>query len=218
MITLNDKRKKIESATLENIDFAKIEKENKNIIFFYNPNINEGLLGIIAARLKDYFDKPAIVITNSNDLLKGSARSIYNYNIGRAIRNSLLEKLILNGGGHNMAAGFTLQKENLSNFKRFIFNDYSNNSIPLNSIFEYDAQISSGKLNKVFFDEINKIGPFGNGNPLPTFLLKDLKIIKSTIFKGKYISCILKSKIGSSINSISFHSLDSRIGVNLLNY
>ena len=82
------------------------------MIFYYNPNIHEGLIGIIAARLKDHFNKPAIVITNSNDLLKGSARSIYQYNIGKSIKNSLSKNLISNGGGHNMAAGFTLKKEN----------------------------------------------------------------------------------------------------------
>ena len=70
----------------------------------------KGLIGIIAARLKDYFNKPSIVITNSNELLKGSARSVYDYNIGRAIKNSLDNDLILGGGGHNMAAGFTLKK------------------------------------------------------------------------------------------------------------
>ena len=68
------------------------------------------MIGIIAARLKDYFNKPSIVITASNELLKGSARSVYNYNIGRAIKNSLDNDIIIGGGGHNMAAGFTLKK------------------------------------------------------------------------------------------------------------
>ena len=87
LIQLNNKRKKIETLVLDEIDFKNIEDENKDIIIYYSPNINEGLIGIIAARLKDYFNKPSIVITNSNNLLKGSARSVYNYNIGRAIKN-----------------------------------------------------------------------------------------------------------------------------------
>lgn len=218
LINLNNKRKKIEIITLRNIDFKKIEKDNENIIFYYDPNIHEGLLGIIAARLKDYFNKPAIVVTNSNNLLKGSARSIYEYNIGKVIRYSLSKNLIINGGGHNMAAGFTLDKKNLSTLKNFILNDFSNNHHSLNSTFFYDAEISSKAFNKTFFDEISKIGPFGNGNPLPIYLIKNLRIIKSSILKEKYISCILKSKINNSINSISFHSLDSRIGEHLLNY
>jgi len=218
LIALNNKRKKIESITLENIDFDKIENENKDIIFYYDPNINEGLLGIIAARLKDYFNKPTIIITNSNNLLKSSARSTHNYNIGRAIRNSLTKKLILNGGGHDMAAGFTLKKENLLNFREFIFNDFLKKRASINSSFFYDAQISSSAFNKVFFKDINQMSPFGNGNPLPIFLFNDLKVIKSTILKKKYISCILKPKTGSSINSIFFNSINSKIGVNLLNY
>ena len=110
LIKLNNKRKEIETLILDEIDFQNIENENKDVIIYYNPNINEGLIGIIAARLKDYFNKPSIVITTSNELLKGSARSVYNYNIGRAIKNSLDNNIIIGGGGHNMAAGFTLKK------------------------------------------------------------------------------------------------------------
>ena len=218
LFDLNIKRRKIEFTILKDIDFEEIENDNEKMIFYYNPNIHEGLIGIIAARLKDHFNKPAIVITNSNDLLKGSARSIYQYNIGKSIRNSLSKNLISNGGGHNMAAGFTLKKENLSIFKKFILNDFLNNHHSLTSAFFYDTEILPSAINNTFFDEINKIGPFGHGNPLPTYLIKNLKIVKSSILKEKYISCILKSKINNSINSISFHSLDSRIGEHLLNY
>ena len=76
LIKLNNKRKEIETLVLDEIDFQSIEDENKDIIIYYNPNINEGLIGIIAARLKDFFNKPSIVITNSNSFLKGSARPI----------------------------------------------------------------------------------------------------------------------------------------------
>ena len=110
---LNEKRKKIEALILNDIDFNKIDDDNKAVLIYYNQNINEGLIGIIAARLKDHFNKPSIVITASNGVLKGSARSIYNYNIGRAIKNSLDNDIIIGGGGHNMAAGFTLKKNNL---------------------------------------------------------------------------------------------------------
>ncbi len=218
LINLNNKRKKIESAILENIDFDKIENENKNVIIYYDPNINEGLIGIIAARLKDYFNKPAIVITNSSNLLKGSARSIYDYNIGRVIKNSMLKDIILNGGGHIMAAGFTLKKEMLPTFTKFILNDFLKNHTSIESSFKYDAEISSSAFNNNFYKDINRMAPFGNGNPLPTFLIKNLRVIKSTIIKDKYISCILKPKIGFSINSISFNSINGGIGHHLLNY
>ena len=218
LLELNNKRKKIEYNILKNIDFDKIEKENKNIILHYDPNINEGLIGIIAARLKDYFNKPSIVMTNSKNFIKSSARSTSNFNIGRSIRRSLDQNIISHGGGHSMAAGFILKKSNLSVFEKFIQSDFLKYKTSFDTTFRYDSQISTIAFNKDFFDDIKKIEPFGSENPSPVFLFKELKVIKSTILKEKYISCILKSKIGFSINSISFHPVDSKIGEHLLNY
>ena len=218
LIKLNNKRKKIETSIINEIDFQKIENENNDVIIYYNPNINEGLIGIIAARLKDYFNKPSIVITSSNNLLKGSARSVHYYNIGRTIKISLDKNLIINGGGHNMAAGFTLKKNNLISFRNFILNDFLNLGILINNNLTYDAEVSSSAFNQDFYADIKKLEPFGIGNPSPTFLLKDMKVIKSTILKDKHISLILKSKTGFSIRAISFNSVNNKIGEYLLNY
>ena len=218
LIKLNNKRKEIETLILNDIDFQYIENENRNVIIYYNSNINEGLIGIIAARLKDYFNKPSIVITNSNGLLKGSARSVYNYNIGRAIKKSLDNNIIIGGGGHNMAAGFILKKDKLENFENFILKDFSNTEISQNHTFLYDAEVSSLAFNVGFYDDIKKIEPFGTGNPLPTFFLKDLRVIKTTVLDNKHISLILKSKTGFSIKSISFNSINNKVGEYLLNY
>ena len=218
LIQLNNKRKKIETLILNEIDFQKIENENKDIIIYYSPNINEGLIGIIAARLKDYFNKPSIVITSSNDLLKGSARSVYNYNMGRAIKSSLDNNIIISGGGHNMAAGFTLKRNKLKDFENFILKDFLNTGLSTDYIYSYDAEVSSSAFNVDFYNDIKSLEPFGNGNPLPTFLFKDLKIIKTTILTGKHISLIFKSKVGFSIKSISFNSVNSKVGQYLLNY
>ena len=218
LIKLNDKRKEIENLILEEIDFKNIEKENKDVIIYYNPNINEGLIGIIAARLKDYFNKPSFVITASNELLKGSARSIYNYNIGRVIKNSLDQKLILNGGGHNMAAGFTLDKVNLKDFENYILEDFLKSNISNDNIFSYESEVSSLALNQDFYEDLKKLEPFGTGNPVPTFMLRDLRIIKPIVLNNKHISVILKSKTGLLIKSISFNSFNTKIGEYLINY
>ncbi|MDB9792136.1 single-stranded-DNA-specific exonuclease RecJ [Candidatus Pelagibacter sp.] len=218
LIKLNNKRKEIETLVLNEIDFQKIEKENKEVIIYYNQNINEGLIGIIAARLKDYFNKPSIVITTSNNLLKGSARSVYNYNIGRLIKNSLDKDIIISGGGHNMAAGFTLNKENLKNFEDYILEDYLKSNIVNNNLFSYESEVSSLAFNQDFYDNIKKLEPFGTGNSVPTFMLRDLIIIKHTVLNNKHISSILKSKIGFSIKSISFNSINTKIGEYLMNY
>ena len=218
LIKLNDKRKEIESLVLNEINFQKIEKENKEVIIYYNPHIKEGLIGIIAARLKDYFNKPSIVITGSNELLKGSARSIYNYNIGRVIKNSLDQDMILNGGGHNMAAGFTLNKVKLKDFENYILEDFLKSKAVNNNIFQYESEISPSVFNQDFYNDIKKLEPFGAGNSVPSFMLRDLQIIKPIVLNNKHISAILKSKTGFSIKSISFNSNNTKIGEHLMNY
>ncbi|MDA8537659.1 single-stranded-DNA-specific exonuclease RecJ [Candidatus Pelagibacter bacterium] len=218
LIELNNKRKKIETLIINEINFQKIIKENKAVVVYYNPNINEGLIGILAARLKDYFNKPSIVITNSNKILKGSARSVYNYNIGRSIKNTIDKDIIITGGGHSMAAGFTLEKSKLKDFENFIIEDFLKSDILINNDFTYDAEVSSLAFNQEFFEDIKKLEPYGTGNPTPIFLLRDLKVIKSSILNEKHISLILKSSTGFSIKSISFDSVNNEIGKYLMNY
>ena len=120
LIKLNNIRKDIEKKILNEINFDKLEKENKGVIIYYNSTIKEGLIGIIASRLKDYFNKPSIVITATQNKLKGSARSTLDYNIGNVIKKLIDKKLIESGGGHNMAAGFSMKKNNLKNLENFI--------------------------------------------------------------------------------------------------
>lgn len=214
---LNNKRKEIEQTILSKIDFEKIKKENKNIIIYYQNNLNEGLIGIIAARLKDYFNKPTIVITKSNNILKASARSTPSFNIGILIKLLIEKNIIDKGGGHNMAAGFSMKKNKLKLLDEFIQNEYLKKSPHLNKYNKYDIELSASALNVKFLNDINKLGPFGNFNFSPIFLIKDVKIIKSKIVKNKHISAIIKPKIGSSIKAICFNCLNTDIGKHLLN-
>ena len=217
LIILNNKRKQIEQTILKKIDFEKIKKENKNIIIYYQNNLNEGLIGIIAARLKDYFNKPAIVITKSNNFLKASARSNPSFNIGILIKSLLDKNIIDKGGGHNMAAGFTLRKNNLKLLNDFIQNEYLKKMPHVSETNKYDMELSASALNIRFLNDINKLGPFGNFNFSPIILIKNVKIIKSLIVKNKHISVIIKPKIGSSIKAICFNCLNTNIGEHLLN-
>src|SRR6056300_1169924 len=142
LIALNNKRKIIEQNILDKIDFEKIKKENKDVIIYYKKNLNEGLIGIIASRLKDYFNKPSIVITKSNDKLKASARSTSSYNIGYLIKSLVDNKIIDNGGGHNMAAGFTMKKSNIKFLENFIQKDFIKKNSDKDNSNNYDLEIS----------------------------------------------------------------------------
>ena len=218
LIKLNDKRKEIEKKILDKINFKKIEKENKNVIIYYNPNIKEGLIGIIASRLKDYFNKPAIVITRSNNVFKGSARSTNDYNIGNLIKLLCDKKIIQSGGGHNMAAGLIIKKEKIKLLDNFIQNDYSKKVLNLINFLEYDAELSSSSININLINNIYKLYPFGNDNPLPLFLFKRFKILKTTVLDNRHISAILKPNLGTSIKTICYNSINTDLGNYLLSY
>jgi len=218
LISLNNKRKIIEQNILDQIDFEKIKNENKNIIIYYKENLNEGLIGIIASRLKDYFNKPSIVITKSNTKLKASARSTANYNIGNLIKLLIDNKIIDSGGGHNMAAGFTMKKNNLKLLDNFIQKDFIKKISDKDNSNNYDLEISSSFIKNKFVQDINKLGPFGNFNFLPIFLIKNLKVIKLDIIKDKHISVILKPNTGATIRAICFNCLNTKLGHYLLNY
>jgi single-stranded-DNA-specific exonuclease len=218
LINLNNKRKKLEKNILNEINFKNLSKENKNVIIYFNNAIHEGLIGIIASRLKDYFNKPSIVLTKSNKILKASARSTKDYNIGKIIKTLVDKDIIEKGGGHNMAAGFSIKKENLQLLDNFLQNDYLKNNKNFDLIFNYDSELAGSAINRNLNNEINKLAPFGNGNSLPTFLIRNVKIIRSRLVGENHINSIIKPNIGPSINTICFDCANSEIGDYLLSY
>ncbi|MDB3889403.1 single-stranded-DNA-specific exonuclease RecJ [Candidatus Pelagibacter sp.] len=218
LIKLNNKRKKIEQNILNEINFEKIKNQNKDVIIYYRNNLNEGMIGIIASRLKEYFNKPSIVITNSNNILKASARSTSTYNIGNLIKLLIQKEIIENGGGHNMAAGFILKKNNISLLDDFIQKDYLKKNYKLSNTSNYDGELSISAINLKFMKELNKLKPFGNFNHLPSFLIKNIKIIKTDIIREKHVSSIIKPDVGPSIKTICFNCTNNEIGKYLLTY
>ena len=218
LIELNNKRKIIEQNILDEIDFEKIKSENKQVIIYYKNNLNEGIIGIIASRLKDYFNKPSIVITKSHDKLKASARSTSSYNIGYLIKSLVDNNIIEAGGGHNMAAGFTMKKTNIKLLENFIQNDYLKNNPNQESLNKYDFQLSSSSIKNKLINDLNKLKPFGNYNSLPYFLINNLKVIKHDVVNNKHLSVFLKPDSGVLIKGISFNCLNTKIGHYLLSY
>ena len=89
--------------------------------------------------------------------------------------------------------------------------DFLKSNIVNNNLFSYESEVSSLAFNQDFYDDIKKLEPFGTGNSVPTFMLRDLKVIKTTVLNNKHISSILKSKTGFSIKSISFNSITLKL-------
>ena len=128
------------------------------------------------------------------------------------------DNILLKGGGHKMAGGFSIEVSKIEAFKNFIFKRFKKkmNSLSNDNNLYLDALISSSALNFEFFEKVDSLSPFGSGNPEPKFLLENLKVVKSFIVGEKHIKSILMSKDGSSIKTISFNSIGSDLGQFLL--
>ncbi len=213
IIKLNEKRKILEEKSMRKINFKKINQDKSPVIIIKDNRINEGIIGIIAARLMNYFNKPCIVLTKSKNLFKASARSTSKFNIGLYIRKALDMNIIINGGGHNLAAGFLIKENKISKLKEYLSKQFSNISYKNEN--KYLSKISLNTLNKKILDNLKTIEPFGPDNNNPFFLIEDVKITKPILIKNKYISCFIKSKQGKSISAISFNPLETDISKNL---
>ena len=210
----NVARKRIEQQNLSLIDLRKYY--GKNVVFIYHKEFHEGTIGIIAARLSQLFNKPCFIITDSKDLLKCSIRSGSNIKINRTINKLLSNKLIISGGGHAEAGGFTAKKEHLSNIKDYLKIEYENLNTKNYSYF--DAFTVFPKKNSTIVDDLKSLEPFGKENPQPIFYFKNIKSIKSKVINDRHIQNILKNKSGRSIKSISFDCVNSELGKYLLNF
>jgi single-stranded-DNA-specific exonuclease len=213
IFNLNEKRKFIEKKILDDLDYKNFYNE-VGIIVFYKPNLHEGIIGIIASRIKEYFNKPCLVLTNSKNIIKGSARSTSNFNIGKIIEKSLKLGLIINGGGHNLAAGVSLEKNKLNLFKKYINKNYDNKINKSKNIFTSTILLDAININ--FANSIESIGPFGNKNTRPIFLIQNVKFAKRIINNKNYIECFVKKR-AKMIKSVSFHHIKSKINYEILN-
>jgi len=214
---INNKRKNIEEILMKEIDLYKVNKIKKNIIVLLMENINEGLIGIIASKVKEYFNKPCIIFTKSGSNYKGSARSTEDFNIGRYIKLGIDNGIIMTGGGHSLAAGLTIKKNKFQAFVKFINDQFFLKKKEVRTK-KYLSKIDLSAVNLSFCEQFNLLEPYGPFNPKPFFLIENLKIIKSSILKSKYVNCLLRSSSGKTMNAISFSLIDSEISKILLNY
>ena len=207
-------RKKIEQKNLDLIDIKKYN--NRNIIFVFNKEFHEGIIGIIASKLSQIFSKPCFVVTESHDLLKCSIRSQNNININKTINKLIENKLIISGGGHEEAGGFSAKKERLLDIEEFINKEFESLDIRNYSYFDTFAVLP--KKNSSIISELKSLEPFGKSNPEPIFYFKNLKSIKSEIVNDRHVQNIFKNKSGRTIKSIGFDCVNSELGNYLLNF
>ena len=214
----NKERQLLEKKLLKDI-LNNIPNVNDQIIILTGDNWHEGLIGIIASRIKDKYNKPTIIISVNKNICKASARSIYGFDIGSLIISAVQKGILLKGGGHKMAGGFTIEENQIEKFKNFAFSRFKkthNQDFKIKKIF-IDSEISPTALNLDFYNKVNNLAPFGSGNSEPKFSIENVKILNSKIVGEKHIKSVLLGKDGTSIKSIAFNASDSDMGPYLLN-
>ncbi len=189
---LNEKRKELTNKTVsEAIGMVESEKNKlgklPNLIFLVGKNWNEGIIGIVAGKIKEKYNRPCCVISLGHRISKGSARSLKNVAIGTFFMEAQENKLLIKGGGHDLAAGLTIENYKITKFKEFLISKinlaFSQNNNLISEIF-VTSQVSILRLNIDLMNWIKKLGPWGEGNPYPIFLIKDITV-KNPIFFGK---------------------------------
>ena len=220
--TLNYQRKLIEEKVYnESIEqIIKNKKFKNHSLFIFNTNWHEGVLGIVASRIKEKYKKPVIILTKNKNIYKGSGRSILGIDIGLLILQAKKKQIIVNGGGHQMAAGLSIRHNNLKIFEVF-FEDFVKNNKNINSNIKnlnIDETLSLGALNDDLIENINKIGPYGLGNPKPKFLFHNVKVIKPKLIgeTKKHLSFFVTDETNKTIKSIIFNGLDNELGTTIL--
>lgn len=174
----NIERKNLDSLTTQQaIEFIKTDEflqSSKSTVIF-NPEWHKGVIGIVASRLTEEYYRPTIVLTQSNGLITGSARSVKDFDIYDAIEacSDLLEHF----GGHKYAAGLSLKPENFVEFRKR-FEEIVSNSLTENMLtpeIEIDDTLQLNDINTKFYNILKQFAPFGPGNMAPIFLTDNVK-------------------------------------------
>ena len=211
IVDLNDARKNM---TKEGVDRAiniidSTDINNDKILVVYIPDIHESLAGIVAGRVKEKYNKPTIILTKSEEGVKGSARSIEEYNMfeGLLACKELLDKF----GGHPMAAGLSLQEDKVDELRKALNNKCELTDEDLTRKIMIDSSLPLEYLNLHLIEELNVLEPFGKGNAKPIFGVKDAKITRAMLL-GKDKN-VLKLKLltnnNITIDAMIFNDLEN---------
>ena len=218
---LNRERQQIEQATLAQAEaLAALGMEEKGaVIVTAGEGWHPGVVGLVAARLKERYGRPAFAIAlEPGDTGTGSGRSIAGVDLGRAVRRAVQEGLLLKGGGHAMAAGVTLKKNTLGAFRAFL-EDTLGASVAdarRDSALLIDGAVTAGGFNLSLADLLARAGPFGAGNPEPVLALPAHTLAYADPVGENHIRARFRSGDGKFVNAIAFRAVGQLLGKALL--
>ena len=204
----NKERQSIEFILTEQVYSLIDNFKNDPVLILSGEGWHEGIIGIVASRIKEKYNKPVIIISLNENLGKGSARSVNGFDIGKYIIKCTQLRILEKGGGHKMAGGFVIKKNNINLFRNFLIDNYKKSPLDLSNIrnLYLDSLIAPSALNNEFYREVCKLAPFGAGNIEPKFAINNLKVINSNFVADKHIKSVLHGEDGSIIKSIAFNA------------
>ena len=220
---LNTERRAIEQAAEAQAEaeaLAAIGLEDKGaVIVTASEGWHPGIVGLVASRLKEKFSRPVFAIAlEPGGIGTGSGRSIPGVDLGRAVRQAVADGVLVKGGGHAMAAGVTLRKERLAEFRAYIeaaLQDAVTDARHADELL-IDGAVSARAVTTELAATLNRAGPFGSGNPEPVIALPSHQIMFAEPVGQAHVRVRLKSTDDAVVNAISFRSLNQPLGNMLL--
>lgn len=204
---LNAKRQDMTEESVERV-LEKIKNEkNKDdkVIFVYDEEIHESIAGIVAGRVREYYNLPTIIMTKGKDMPKGSGRSIEGYNMFEELNKC--KEYIDKFGGHPMAAGLSVKKENLPLLKKALLSKCELTDEDIIPVIKIDSPISIEKIDESLVCDIESLRPFGKGNNSPLLGAKNLEVTRVFFMgkEGRFMKFRFKNSLtGGYIDGINF--------------
>jgi len=174
---------------------------------------HEGVVGIVASRLKDFYDVPSFCFSIIGDRAKGSGRGVPGFNLGEAVIDAKRAGLLLKGGGHAMAAGVTCELGKLGEFAAFMRERVEKSGFLQQGIVTtIDAEISPKQATVGLADSLAVLEPYGQGNPAPRFLLRNLAVTRAGVVKDNHLKIEFAAKEGVRLEAPIFSGVDTPFG------
>ena len=219
---LNRERQTIEVATVEVAEAEALGalglEEKGAVVITAAEGWHPGVVGLVASRLKERFRRPAFAIAMQGKTGTGSGRSITGVDLGRVVRLAVEQGLLIKGGGHAMAAGITIARENLGAFRSFMEEKLSEKVEAARSedSLLVDAALTAGGASPELMHGLEKAGPFGAANPEPVFAFPNHRLVDAALVGANHIRFRLTSGDGSRIDGIAFRAAEKPLGQALM--
>lgn len=217
--TLNQERRAIEQSIVEEATQMAMlpQYANSSLLILGKAGWHPGIIGIVAGRIKEKFNKPTIIlgsIDENDKIAKGSGRSIEGVNLGGLIKNVVEKGVLISGGGHKMAAGLSCEFARMNEIN-VILNDIIANEAEqaiASQTHIIDAVIAMESINIDLLARIETLGPYGAGWPEPKLMLANVRVVKSDYLNGGHLRLFIKDELENNINAICFNAMNSPLG------